>query len=140
MTGIVSGLTTSFKTDQLGATPHLFPTHTFKLALYDSTASLGPDTAVYTSAGEVSGTGYTAGGAIITWAGATSSGTTAWLDATDIEWANSTITTRAGLIYNTSLSNKSVAVLDFGSNRISSASTLTVVFPLPNSTDAIIRL
>ena len=136
---IIAGPTTSFKVDLLNAV-HNFTSHSFYLALYDSTADLGPSTTAYTATGEVSGTGYTSGGALLSITAPTYSGTIAYIDITDATWATSTITARAGLIYNSSASNKSVMVLDFGANRSSTASSFTVTWPAPDTDNAILRL
>lgn len=115
----------------------------FKLALYTSSATLGASTTAYTTSDEVSssGTNYTAGGATLTVSQApTSSGTTAFLDFDDLTFASATLTARGALIYNSTQSNKSVAVLDFGSDKTSTAGNFTIQFPTPNSTSAIIRI
>ena len=75
-------------------------TQTFKIALYTSSATLGAATTAYTTSNEVSGTGYTAGGNTLTIAAnPTSSGTTAFLDFSDVTWSSSSITARSALIY-----------------------------------------
>ena len=140
---IAQTLTTSFKVQILTAT-HDFTASTgdtFKMALYLSTASLGADTTVYTVTGEISGTGYTAGGIALTAVTPTSTGTTAFTSfsgATFTGLVNSSIA--GALIYNSSKSNKSVAVLDFGSMKISTVATpLVITFPTAAATTAIIR-
>ena len=140
---IAQTLTTSFKTQLLTAT-HDFTASTgdtFYIALYLSTASLGADTTVYTATGEISGTGYSAGGIALTAVTPTSTGTTAFTsfnDATFTGLVNSSIA--GALIYNSSKSNKTVAVLDFGSMKISTVATpLIINFPTASATTAIIR-
>ena len=140
---IAQTLTTSFKTQLLTAT-HDFTASTgdtFKMALYLSTASLGADTTVYTVTGEISGTGYSAGGIALTTITPESTSTTAFTsfnDATFTGLVNSSIA--GALIYNSSKSNKSVAVLDFGSMKISTVATpLVITFPTAAATTAIIR-
>lgn len=112
---------------------------TFKLALYTSSASLGPDTTAYTATGEVSGTGYSAGGAALTNVEpAVSSGTAYW-SFSNLTFSGTTNLTAAGaLIYNSSQSNKAVAVLDFGSDK--TMSNFTVEFPANTTPAAILRL
>lgn len=113
----------------------------FKVALYSSSASLGPSTTAYSSTNEVTGTNYTAGGATLTNVNPTSSGTTAYIDFADVSWAASTITARGALIYNdTEAGDPAVCVLDFGSDKSSSASAFTIVFPTSDATSAIIRI
>ena len=141
---IAQTLTTSFKTQLLTAT-HNFTTSTgdvFKIALYLSTASIGDDTTVYTATGEISGTGYTAGGITITAITPTSSGTTAFVSFNTTTFTGLVNSSIAGaLIYNSSKSNKSVAVLDFGGTKISTVATpLVITFPTAAATTAIIRL
>jgi len=115
----------------------------FKLALYTSSATLGAATTAYTTSDEVSssGTNYPAGGLTLTISQApTSTGTTAWLDFDDLTFPSATLTARGALIYNLTQSNKAVAVLDFGSDKTSTAGNFTIQFPTPNSTSAILRI
>tara|TARA_R110000868_G_scaffold172969_1_gene408984 strand:- start:115 stop:528 length:414 start_codon:yes stop_codon:yes gene_type:complete len=111
----------------------------YKLALFTSTATLGAGTTVYAITNEVSGTGYTAGGATL--AGFTSglSGSTGYLTFTDPSWASSTITARGCLIYNSSKSNKAVAAFDFGADVVSTNGTFTVDLPVAGAS-ALIRI
>jgi hypothetical protein len=128
---------------ELGQALHDFTTttgHTFKIALYSSTAALSSATTVYSSTNEVSGTGYVAGGTTIASVTPTSSGTTVIFDFADASWAGSTITARYALIYNSTATNRAVCVLDFGSDKTSSASTFTVTMPAATADSAIIRL
>lgn len=140
---IAQTLTTSFKQQLLTATHDFTPTtgDVFKMALYLTTADIGADTTVYTATGEITGTGYTAGGIIITTIAPTSTGTTAFTSfntATFTGLVNSSIA--GALIYNSTKSNKTVAVLDFGSMKISTAAVpLVITFPTASSTTAIIR-
>jgi hypothetical protein len=116
---------------------------TFKLALYTSSATLGASTAAYTTSDEVSssGTNYTAGGLTLTISQVpTSTSTTAWLDFDDLTFPSATLTARGALIYNETQSNKAVAVLDFGSDKTSTAGNFTIQFPTANSTSAILRI
>lgn len=140
---IQQSLTTSFKVELLTAT-HNFTASTgdtFKIALYTSSADLGPATTVYTTSNEVPSTGgYTAGGNTLTNITPTSSGTTAFTDFADSTWTLSTITARGALIYNSSKSNKSVAVLDFGSDKSTTGGDFTVIFPANTVSNALIRI
>lgn len=117
---------------------------TFKLALYTSSADLGASTTAYATTNEVSGTGYTAGGANLTRIDPTTSDTTAFTDFADLTFTSSTITARGALIYNSTpthtYTNPAVAVLDFGSDRTSTSGDFTIVFPTPDGTNAIIRI
>ena len=113
----------------------------YKVALYTNSASLDATTTVYTTSNEVSGTGYTAGGVALTISTApTTSGTTAYLSFNNATWANSTITARGALIYQTGGTTPAVAVLDFGSDKSTSGATFQVTFPTANSTTAIVRV
>jgi hypothetical protein len=145
---ITQAMCTSFKVDLLNGI-HAFGTtvaragttaDTMYMALYTSSATLDDTTTAYTATNEVSGTGYVAGGQALTTVAPTSSGTTAYLDFNDETWTSSTITARGALIYNSTQSNKSVAVLDFGSDKTSTAGDFTVVFPTADASNAIIRI
>jgi hypothetical protein len=140
---ITQALCTSFKVEILQAI-HNFTTSTgdvFKLALYTSSANLDAATTAYTSSNEVGNSGtYTAGGGTLTNVTPTSSGTTAFLDFADISFTSATITARGALIYNSSKSNRAVAVLDFGSDKISTTGTFTVQFPVAGASNAIVRI
>ena len=130
---------TSFKEEILEAV-HDFTSHTFKLALYTSNATIDATTTAYSTTNEVSGTGYSAGGATLTAANPTTSWTTAFVDFSDVSFSNSTITARGCLIYNSSASNKAVAVFDFGADQASSSSTFTIQFPTADASNAIVRI
>lgn len=134
---IVQTLTTSFK-GQLPLAVHDFTTDTMKLALYLSTANLGADTTVYTATGESTGTGYTAGGIVLTNATVLTYGTTVYIDFDDAAWTG-VLTARGGLIYNYSKANKSVAVINFGADK-TSVNTFTVQMPANTYTSALIRI
>ena len=146
---ISQAMATSFKVEILNGI-HAFGTSvvrasttadTFKMSLYTSSATLGATTTAYTSSNEVSGTGYSAGGNTLTVSTVpTSSGTTAYLSFSDSSWSTATITARGALIYNSTQSDKAVAVLDFGADKTSTAGTFTVQFPTADSTSAIIRI
>ena len=130
---------TSFKGEILLGV-HNFANHTFKLALFTNSASLDAGTTAYSTSNEVSGTGYSAGGATLTVAQHSTSGTTAFVDFSDVEFSNSTITARGCLIYNSSASNKAVAVIDFGTDQSSSSSNFKIQFPAADATNAIVRI
>ena len=130
---------TSFKEELLEAV-HNFASHTFKVALYTNSATLNASTTAYSTSDEVSGTGYSAGGATLTAVNPTTSGTTAIVDFNDVTFSSSTITARGCLIYNSSASNKAVAVFDFGSDQASSSSNFTIPFPAADASSAIVRI
>lgn len=120
---------------------------TFKMALYTNSASFDAATTAYTSSNEVTGTGYTAGGQDLTSVNPTTSGTTALTDFADETWTTATITARGALIYNSTpnvtsvaVTNPSVVVLDFGSDKTSTAGDFTVIFPTADASNAIIRI
>tara|TARA_R100000005_G_C4997011_1_gene203786 strand:+ start:784 stop:1194 length:411 start_codon:yes stop_codon:yes gene_type:complete len=113
---------------------------TFKIALYTSSASLDAATTAYTTSNEVSGTGYTAGGNTLTVVAPTTSGTTAYLDFSDTTWSSATITARGALIYKSGGGNPSVAVLDFGGDKTSTAGDFQITFPTADASSAIIRI
>lgn len=129
-------LTTSFK-QQLLQGVHDFDTDTFKVALYTASADLNAITTVYTATGEVSGTGYTAGGDATT-TSVSVTDTTAFVNFSNVVWT-AALTARGALIYNSSKSNKAVAILDFGADK-TSVTTFTVAMPTNSSTSALIRL
>lgn len=116
--------------------------NTFKLALYDNSASFTAATTAYTSSNEVANSGtYAAGGGTLTNVTPTSSGTTAFTDFADLSFTSATITAYGAMIYNDSAAgNPSVCILDFGGAKTSTAGTFTIVFPAATSTDAIIRI
>ncbi len=138
---ITQAVCTSFKVEIFKAL-HDFTAstgHTFKIALYTSSATLGASTTAYSASNEVSGAGYSAAGNTLTSVTPTSSGTTAILDFADTSWTTATITARGALIYNSSASNRGIVVLDFGSDQVSTAGTFTIVFPAADSSNAIVR-
>lgn len=134
---IQQGLTTSFKQQMLLA-QHNLETDQLYMALYTAFATLGPDTTVYETANEASGTGYTAGGILLVNVSVDTSGNTAYVSFNNPIWTPASFTVRGGLIYNASKSNKSIAVLDFGSDKIATT-TFTVTLPANTATTALIR-
>jgi hypothetical protein len=135
MSNILQTQTTSFKT-QLYTGVHNLLTDTLKIALYTASADLNESTTVYTTSGEVTGTGYTAGGVVLTGVTINSSGFTAYVDFADVVF-NASVTARCALIYNVTQGNKSIAVLDFGSDKTSTNFTITM--PANTSSAALIR-
>jgi hypothetical protein len=117
---------------------HNLLTDTLKLALYTAEANLDESTTVYTSANEITGTGYSAGGNVVTGAAISSSGYTAWVTFNNVLWVPAAFTTRCALLYNVTRGNKSIAVLEFGSDK-TCTNTFTVTMPGNTATTALIR-
>ena len=135
---------TSFKVELMKGV-HNFTTgtgNTFKLALYDNSASFTAATTAYTASNEVTASGsYSAGGGSLTNVTPTSTGTTAFTDFADLSFTAATITAYGALIYNdTAAGDPSVCVLDFGGAKTSTSGTFTIIFPTNDSTNAIIRI
>lgn len=135
---------TSFKVELMKGV-HNFTTgtgNTFKLALYDNSASFTAATTAYTATNEVSASGsYSAGGGALTNVTPTSTGTTAFTDFADLSFTSATITAYGALIYNDSAAgDPTVCVLDFGGAKTSTSGTFTIIFPTADSTSAIIRI
>jgi len=144
-------MTTSFKLQLLSGIHAIATTvvraattaDTFKIALYTSSATLDATTTVYSATNETTnttGTAYVAGGNTLTSAVTSSSGTTAFADFADSSWSTASFTARGALIYNSTQGNKSVVVLDFGSDKTASAGTFTIIFPTADASNAIIRI
>jgi hypothetical protein len=134
---IVQTQTTSFKA-QLYQGIHDLTTDVIKIALYTANANLNEDTTVYDSTNEVAATGtYVAGGATMTGITVSTSGYTAYVGFDNVSWTG-VITARCALIYNETQGNKSVAVLDFGSDK-TSTTTFLITMPANTSTTALIR-
>lgn len=147
---ISQAMCTSFKVEILDGV-HAFGTSvvraattadTFKIALYTSSATLSASTTAYSTSNECPSTGnYSAGGNTLTVSQVpTSTSTTAWLDFSDTTWSNATITANGALIYNSTQSDKAVAVLAFGGDKTSTAGDFTIIFPTADSSNAIIRI
>ena len=135
---------TSFKVELMRAV-HNFTTgtgNTFKLALYDNSASFTAATTAYTATNEVTASGsYSAGGGALTNVTPTSTGTTAFTDFADLSFTSATITAFGALIYNdTAAGDPAVCVLDFGGAKTSTSGTFTIIFPTADATNAIIRI
>jgi|TARA_R110000868_G_scaffold311248_1_gene572320 hypothetical protein len=135
---------TSFKVELMKGV-HNFTTgtgNTFKLALYDNSASFTAATTAYTATNEVANSGsYAAGGGALTNVTPLSTGTTAFTDFADLSFTAATITAYGALIYNdTAAGDPSVCVLDFGGAKTSTSGTFTIIFPTADATSAIIRI
>ena len=137
---IQQGLTNSFKQEMLQAGQNL-ATDTLKMALYTAFSDIGQLTTAYTTDNEITGTGYTAGGELVT--GATISTDTqtgtVYVNFDNVSWPGASFTARGALIYNVTRSNKSIAVLDFGSDKTFTSSNNTVTMPANTATTALIR-
>lgn len=139
---IIQTLTTSFKVEVAQAL-HNFTTGTgnvFKLALYTANADLGASTTAYTTAGEVSGTNYSAGGITLTNITPAFQGTTSYWSFQTATFSNVTLTTNGALIYNSTNGNRSVAVLNFGVNITKAGQDLVITFPANDATNAVLRI
>ena len=139
---IVQGQTTAFKTNLLLGVENFSGTspYVYKIALYTALASLDNTTTAYSSVNEVVGTGYTAGGNVltpITPLGSTTNNT-AYLSFNTVTWSGASFVTRGALIYN-STTGAAVAVLNFGNDKTASG-TFTITFPADTSTSAVIRI
>jgi len=141
---IQQGLTNSFKQEMLQAGQNIV-TDTLYMALYTAFSDIGQLTTVYTATDEVhTGNGYTAGGVVMTGVTISTQTTgpnagTVYVDFADVSWPGANFTARGALIYNTTQGNKSVAVLDFGSDKIFSSVSNTVTMPANTATTALIR-
>ena len=135
---ITQTVTTSFKYDCYTAQQNL-STDTLKMALYTAAANLNADTTAYAATSEVSSSNYTAGGLTLTGVTVLTSGSTVYVSFNNPSWNNVSFTCRGALIYNSSKSNKSVAVLNFGSDKTVSNATFTVTLPANDATSALIR-
>ena len=136
---ITQAMCSSFK-QQILLGEHDLDTDVIKIALYTSAATLSAATTAYTTSDEVVGVGYTAGGNTLAGATVSLTGTTAFVDFTDTTWTTATITARGALIYNSSKSDKAIAVLDFGADKTSTAGSFTVQFPANDSSSAVVRI
>ena len=133
---IVQTQTTSFKAE-LYQGIHDLTTDEIRIALYTASADLNAATTVYSSTNEVSATGYTQGGQVLTPITVNSSGYTAYVGFPNVSWS-AALTARCALIYNVTKGNKSVAVLDFGSDK-TSTTTFTITMPANTASAALIR-
>lgn len=135
MSSILQTQTTSFKTE-LYQGIHDLTTDNIYIALYTASANLNESTTAYSTDSEVSGGGYTQGGVQMTGITISSSGFTAYVDFNDVVF-NASVTARCALIYNASKANRSIAVIDFGSDKTSSNFTITM--PANSASNALIR-
>ena len=134
---ILQGMCSSFKQESwLGI--HDLDTDVLKMALYTAAADLSQATTAYTPTGEVSGTGYTAGGETLTNVQVLLSGTTAYVTFDNPTWANASFVCRGALIYNSTEANRAIAVLDFGADKTASG-TFTVQLPAATAAAALLR-
>ena len=147
---ISSAICSSFKQELLQG-KHSFESsggHTFKLALFTSSASLGAATTDYSTSNEISntsGSAYSAGGATLTNSGVSLSSTTAFTDFSDVSFSSASFTANGAMIYNTttnggSSTTDSVAIIAFGSDKTATNGTFTIQFPAADASNAIIRL
>ena len=142
---ITSAICTSFKVELLKGVHNFTATtgDTFKIALYDSDATLGASTTAFSTSEEItntSGTAYTSGGATLTSVTPVASSTTAVCDFADVSYTSASFTANGALIYNSSDSNAAVCAIAFGSDKTATNGTITIQFPTADATNAIIRL
>ena len=142
---ITSAICTSFKVELLKGVHNFTVTSgdTFKIALYDSDATLGASTTAFSTSEEItntSGTAYTSGGATLTSVTPVASSTTAVCDFADVSYSSASFTANGALIYNSSASNVAVCAIAFGSDKTATNGTFTIQFPTADATNAIIRL
>ena len=142
---ITSAICTSFKVELLKGVHNFTATtgNTFKIALYDSDATLGASTTAFSTSEEItntSGTAYTSGGGTLTSVTPVASSTTAVCDFDDVSFTSASFTANGALIYNSSASNVAVCAIAFGSDKTATNGTFTIQFPTADATNAIIRL
>lgn len=135
---ISQAMCTSFKAEILDE-GHDLVADTLKIALYTSSANLGAGTTAYSTNNEISGTGYSAGGVTLTNKVVSTTGTTAHFDADDPTWTGASFTANGALIYNSTNSDKAIAVLAFGGDFTVASGTFRIVFPAAGAT-GIIRI
>jgi hypothetical protein len=145
-----AGLCTSFKVELMladhnfgvsSATRGSTAADSLKMALYQTSASIGPTTTAYTASGEVSSANYTAAGAAVTNATVpTSSGTTAyWTPSASVSWTTVTFTTDCALLYNVTRSNKAIGSYTFSSQTVT-AGNFTLTMPANAAGTALIQI
>lgn len=135
---IIQCIPTSCKSELLTGT-HDFEFDEIKIALYEEGAELGPDTTEYTTDDEVSGDGYTAGGATLTGQVVVTSNGSAWVDWSDPTWSGASFYAAGAMLYNASKDNRAVLILSFGTQRLFSG-TATITFPESTAATAMMRL
>lgn len=137
---IVQGQTTSFKYQLFNGGVFNLSTDNIYMALYTGAANLNLNTTAYSSVNEVVGTGYTAGGQLMT--GLTINydavNSVVYLNWNNVVWSPASFTARSALIYDATAGNASIAVIDFGSDK-SCSNSFTVVMPANSSSTALIR-
>jgi hypothetical protein len=130
---IVQTSCTIFGVNLLSGLENFTPTspYVYKIALYNANANLNNSTTAYTTVNEVTGTGYTAGGNVLTpiTLGSDTTNNTAFVSFNNVTWNPANFTTRGALIYNSTTNADKTPT-----------STFTVTFPTANSTNAIIRI
>ena len=136
---ITQAICDSFRLE-LGQAIHDLAADTIKIALYTSSATLGAGTTAYSATNEVSGTGYSAGGATLASKAWTVIDNRAVFDCADPVWTAATITARGALIYNASKANRAIAVLDFGADIASTNGDFTITLPAATAADALLRI
>ena len=136
---IAQAMCTSFKAEILDEV-HDLVADTIKIALFTSSASLGAATTAYSTSNEVAnGNGYATGGVELTSRAVATAGTTAYFDAADPSWTSATFTANGAMIYNSSASNKAIAILAFGGDFTVAGGTFQIVFPAAGA-NAIVRI
>ena len=135
---ITQAMCTSFKEECLKE-GHQMATDTIKIALFTSSATLGATTTAYSTSNEISGTGYSAGGVALTSQVVSTSSTTAYFDAADPSWTSASFTANGAIIYNSTNSDKAIAVLAFGGDFTVAGGTFKIIFPAAGAS-AIIRI
>ena len=135
----VAGLTQSFK-EQVLLAIHDFQNDVFKIALYNSSATLDSTTTVYTATNEVTSAGYTAGGQVLLNPTVNVGNNTGYVSFDDPIWNGTTFSVRGALIYNYTKGNKSVGVLNFGLDQTTLGQDFKIQFPYNNPETAIIRI
>jgi len=133
---IIQTQTTSFKAELYQGVHNLL-TDTLYMSLYTGYANLGASTTAYSTANEIIGTGYTAGGIQVTGATVNTYGYTAYVNFNNVVWLNSNFTARCALLYNQSQGNRSICVIDFGSDK--TMTNFTVTMPVNAYNTALIR-
>lgn len=135
---IIQAMTNSFLLDILQGLHE--PNDTYRMALYSQDADLSDETTVYTTAGEVIGQGYGAGGQVLTGYVVGREDRVAFLSWDNPVWPYASVTARGALIYNFSKGNRAIAVLDLGKNFTSTNGSFKVTLPEPTAATALIQI
>ena len=134
-----AGIATSFKAEVLQAV-HNLNSHSLKMALYLTTATISASTTAYSATNEVSSSNYTAGGNAVTNGTVSTSGTTAiWTPTANISWTTVSFTTDCAFLYNTSASNKAIGAFTFGAQTVA-AGNFTLTMPTNDASNALVRI